>query len=455
MITRLLAVRFVAVCAVVAPLSSGLVLASSPNAWAAASGISSPSDNTTYSSGSSFDVTANAQGGNALQPAPSVTLSVTGPDNFSGSASASSSQLSNGDRTLRVTVPIGSSTPNGVYNATLTRGGNAVTSRSYYTNFGVATPDGFAAQGSGARDVSFSWNKGSEPDLTGYSLSDSSGGLLADINVADSCSGSTCSHSLSYPSDNPGSHGYALVAHRSGGSGGTLTSGRATSSATLATPPRPTPTPTPGPSSSPSPGGGGGSSAGGTAGGGSSAGGTSSGGTSGGGSSAGGSSGGGTSAGGSSGGGTSAGGSSAGGTSAGGSEGSTAGSSAGPQAAGPKPSYPSLGNPVVAERRNFALQFNAFSPSLGIPKLPPLPDTLPSLTAGGEGALPMGTFAPTLDYGSRTETTKVTTTSPVRAIAAVRNVLDSEQLAKSLAGALLLLMIGAHLRRFIGSRVEE
>jgi hypothetical protein len=107
---------------------------------------------------------------------------------------------------------------------------------------------------------------------------------------------------------------------------------------------------------------------------------------------------------------------------------------------------PSL-NPVVAQRRTFALNFNTFSPSLGIPKLPPLPAT--QLASPEEG-----TFAPSLPYAAPApgagDTTDVST-SPIAAVTA----LDGAQLAKSLAFALLLLAVAAHLRLFLsGHRAD-
>lgn len=120
---------------------------------------------------------------------------------------------------------------------------------------------------------------------------------------------------------------------------------------------------------------------------------------------------------------------------------------------GPKPTLPTLADPIVAARHAFALQFNAFSPSLGIPKLPPLP-SLSAPAFGGEAPLPTGTYNPTLPYQPQSTTEKTTTVFSQR-IAAVRDVLDSAQLAKSIATAFILLMAGAHLRRFLGTHVDE
>ncbi|MCW2500661.1 MAG: hypothetical protein JWN87_2337, partial [Frankiales bacterium] len=128
--------------------------------------------------------------------------------------------------------------------------------------------------------------------------------------------------------------------------------------------------------------------------------------------------------------------------------GSTGGSNVKP---GAKPTMPSLTDPVVAQRRAFALSFNSFSPSLGIPKLPPLPNTLPSLSAAQP--LPNGTYLPQLPYKPQTETKtrNILSSTPLGRVTS----LDEAGLAKSIAFALILVAAAAHLRRFLSSHVED
>ena len=59
---------------------------------------------------------------------------------------------------------------------------------------------------------------------------------------------------------------------------------------------------------------------------------------------------------------------------------------------------------------------------------------------------------PQLPYQPQTET--IETTSVIRQITGVGSEVDYEQLAKSLAVALILLLAGAHLRRFLAIRED-
>ncbi|MGB8649940.1 MAG: hypothetical protein WCD35_04680 [Mycobacteriales bacterium] len=397
--------RAAGVLALALPLSGTVLAVSAPAALASGS-ITSPSSGQVISSGSSFTASATV---NARSAATKMTL--TGPAGFSQSKSASTSLVSDQALTIPVTTNDGTSVRNGSWTVTLS--GGASGSRTFYTDFGTQAPTGFAAQGSGARDVAFTWSPNSEPDLSDYVLYDESGTQLADVDAATACTGSTCSYDYYYAADAPGTHSYGLTAVRPGGGcpdcPATHESDRATSSATL-TAAAPSPTPTPGPSGSPAPGG---------------------------------ASGGGTSA--------DSGGTTSGGTTSGGSGSGGTGGSGGATKPGAKPTLPALADPVQAQRRAFALTFSAFAPSLNIPKLPPLPAT--SLPSFGSQPLPLGTYKPTLPYRPQTETTK-TTSVLSEPLAAVRS-LDAAQLAKSIALALILLLVGAHLRRFLGSHSEE
>ncbi|MCU1596207.1 MAG: hypothetical protein JWO12_3599 [Frankiales bacterium] len=353
--------------------------------------------------------------GNGCASTVSSTLALSAPGQ-PGQSITKKSTTSAQDLTL--VVPAGS--PNAVWTVTLT----SSPTRSF-TIDQVNVPESFSAEGSGTRNVAFAWNKGGESGITGYVLATSDGSVLDDqITPEEAGCASTdrCTYGYYYAANNPGTHGYQLTAKRTSSSGGTVTSEAATATATLEAPPKPSPTPnaTAGPGSTPAPGGGG------TAAGGST--GTTSGGSSG-------SSASGTTSGGTTGGGTS----------------STSGTS--PSGSTEPTLPPSATNPVLAGRKAFALTFNAFSPSLGIPKLPPLPATdLPSVS--GEAPLPLGTFKPSLPYQGQTETTTTRhlLSSPT---AFVETITDPEQLAKSIAAALLLLLVGAHLRRFLGTHVED
>ncbi len=106
-------------------------------------------------------------------------------------------------------------------------------------------------------------------------------------------------------------------------------------------------------------------------------------------------------------------------------------------------------------RQAFSSGFNAFGPKLGIPKLPPLPESPePSVALPDDG-----TFEPTLGYDDQVLTEEETELGAdeqgVGVPRALGSLIDSEQLAKSTAGALVLLLTGAHLRRWLGATPPE
>jgi hypothetical protein len=227
---------------------------------------------------------------------------------------------------------------------------------------------------------------------------------------------------VTYSQDGTGQHTYSLVSHRhtAPGSSDTLDSPQsAQASATLDSPPPPPP---PSPDPSPAPADGSSGSTGGSTTDGS--GGTTSDGS---------------------------GGSSSTGSTASGSGGSTS-SSTGGTGGSRTTSSSAIGSskaPVtLAQRRAFALTFKAFAPKLGIPKLPPLPNAQPAVAP-----LPFGTYQKTLGYKDVVKTTKVSVPqAAVRHVTgAVGSALDSTQFLKSIAGALILLLGAAHLRRWLGT----
>ena len=320
---------------------------------------------------------------------------------------------------------------NGVWTITL-RGG-ASDSRSFTLRIPPATPGGVSASEEGFRAAKVTWRRGSEPDLSGYTLYDN-GAVAQDGIGLGSCSGSMCSTTVTYDRDGTGAHAYSLVAKRlaAAGSSQTLSSARSgEASVNLGSPPPPPP---PSPTADPTPDSGAGSGSGATPAPSSGSGGSSptpvTAGANGSGS--------GPS---SSGGGTSGGGSSSGGSS------SNGGSSGIGTSSGTSPAT------AIAQRQAFGLSFSAFGPKLGIPKLPPLPATQPAVAA----PLPDGTYENTL--GDKDVVTREKVSAPAAAVRRVSDAfssaVDSERLARSLAGALILLAIAAHLRRWLGDASEH
>ena len=422
------AARLLAVVALATPAVAALAV-TGPSALAAASGVTSPAAGAVITSGSSIDVRANVA--QCSLTCSTYTLTVSGPGGYSKSGNLGQSLT--GDATLTVVVPTGTgqSVSNGGWTAALTQGSTAVGTRAFALGYPASVPSGFSANGSGSRQVSFSWSKGAEPDLTSYTLYDESGVVQAGIDPSTRCSGGTCTYGIYYSSDRPGSHTYALTASRKAASSSDpdLVSDRTTATATLDSPP---PAPAAGPAS-PSPGASTGGSGSGTT---TGSGGTTSGGTT-------------TGSGGTTSGGTTSGGSTPTGTRPAGT--TSGGSTSGTTSAG---AVPVLSAAVpAAQRRAFALTFHAFAPSLGIPKLPPLPSTSAPQLAG-EGPLPQGTFQPTLPYGSTTTTVAEPRGTLSAVSRSVADVIDSAQLARSISVALLLLLVAAHVRRFVGTSTE-
>jgi hypothetical protein len=329
----------------------------------------------------------------------------------------------------------GASRSNGAWTATI-NGGSA---RVFYSNFApTADPTNVAAAAVGRTQVDLSWSySGTEPDKAGFEIVETHNGTSRTVGPVGSCSGSTCGYSFTYDQPAVGtteSYSYTVTALRQSGgcdSCGTYTRSGTSSSAgaqLVGPPPPPSPTPTPSPT-------------GGTTGG-TTSGGTTTGSTSGGTTGSTGSTTGGSTTGSSSTGGSTSGGSTTGTSTGGSTGGSTTGQSAGKPIA--VPTLP----PIVASRKAFALGFNKFSPALGIPKLPPLPAiTSPAVGSGSD------TYAPTLPYkaGSGTKKTTSVLSSPIAAVTH----LDTEQLAKSLAVALLLLVCAAHVRLFLAASDDD
>lgn len=398
--------RAVVTALLVAPLSAVMVSAA-PSALASGEKFldPTPGQDSVLSGGDSVTVKGQISEGTG-----STTLHLVGPDadsTYPWSCPNDTNYFST--RTCASSMsPVsltanGAPRRNGKWTLTL-KNGNASLTRVFYTSVAPGTPTELTAQGTGASQVDLTWKyAGTEPDLQGFEISD---GTSTTKIGNDACVGGSCATTVYYSNPEPGTYPYSfkVKALRPNGQGtGTVAGGESNAaSAELVTPvpPSPTPAPTspaspgasPGPSGSPAPGG-----------------------------------------------------PAAPTTAPGGGSGGTGTGGGKARPTSPALSVPSL-NPVVAQRRSYALRFNSFSPSLGIPKLPPLPAT--TFTAAAEGS-----YQQTLPYEDRSQSEEPGSVlaDPIAAVTS----LDSAQLAKSLAFALILLGAAAHVRLFVnGHKVD-
>lgn len=408
------ALRRVLSGALVPPLTGLALVATAPAAGAAPT---APGNGTVFTSYSSFTISA-SYGSSTSEN----RLTLTSPSGTTTTIDTEPASLSGG--TLEYTMDTGcwggdcAPAPNGTWTVTQTGGGTG--SSTFVTRIAPRAPQSVAAAALSPREARVSWRKGDEPDLTGWQVVE--GDTVVKDGVGRSaCEGSTCSAVITYAVDGSGAHTYAVRALRSTapGSSTTLESPlSAPASVTLsAAAPSPEPTTAGGTGDSGSAGDGGsgdgdpgsaptdGSSADPAAGGSSSGSGSDSG--------------------------------------AGGSSGTAAPFGAGSTSSGAS---------ADAQRKAFALGFSSFGPKLGIPKLPPLPQQSPALAP----ELADGTYEPTLGFEDQVVTERVEATGPTARVRdVVGSALDSERLATSTAGALLLLLAGAHLRRWLGAHPEE
>ena len=387
------AVKALVVLALAAPLVGGLV-GSSP---AEANGtITSPKSGTTgrtvlYTSPTRVQLRATASGPgetDLLLRAPSGKPDQK-VDRFAGSlVPTDHATLSYVLNTDCATFPSPKCTgsvpaPNGVWTVVVTgTAGAGGASQTFTLKVPPRVPAAFTARASGARQIAFTWTRGTEPDLTSYTLYDGAGKVVRALPAADACTGSSCSYVLTYPADAPGRHDFALTSHRRTAPTGTGTveSSKAVAGATLAaraTGPRLT-----------------------------------------------------------------------------GAPGSPAAAKAPVPGAQGKPAAPAVQLPAGDSGSGRALgqALAGFAPNLAVAGLPPLP-----LTAGptlAEPPLPFGTFTPALPYKPRLAQPPVRPPGALqKASNAVHTAFDTGQLVRSLAGALVLLLAGAHLRRLV-SRAE-
>ena len=416
------------------PLAGGLLLAGAPAATAA---VTQPGEGAVFSTDTTVSIRAD-------YPSGTSSLTLTAPGGSPVTVATGGSRLG-GAGTLTYaldtacwTYPSSSCSgrvpaPNGTW--VLTQSGSATDRVTFSVRIPPQTPTDVTATVVDPRTVRVGWRRGAESDLRGFVvLAD---GVPQDVSTG-ACEGTSCSHTVSYAEQGSGEHTYAVKALRSDGGSGTLESGTSEGASATLAPPPPSPEPVAEPPAEGSTGGSSGGSTGG-AGGGSSPG-TGGGSTGGSGSSGGGSTGGST------------------GGSGEGSGGSSGGSGGGGTAAGPaigsgtsSPGSTAV-DKAVAQRKAFALSFSAFGPKLGIPKLPPLPQA----QAPAIAPEPDGSYEPTLGFSDQVVTERVESAGPAaRVTDVVERALDSEQLVRSTAAALVLLLCGAHLRRWLATGAPE
>jgi hypothetical protein len=435
--------RIAAALAVTLPMTAGLLAVSAPSAGAA---VTSPGNGTVFTSHASFVIRADygrSSTENRLTLAspggPGVTVA-TAPSGLGDGT------LSYGFDTGCWTYPSSSCSgrriaPNGTWTVTQTGGGSGTS--TFVTRIRPHAPTSVAATALNSREIRLSWRVGDEPDLIRYTVHE--GDAVVTEAARSSCESGTCSAVVGYATDGSGEHTYTVRAHRKVEPGSTVTLESAASapvSVTLQAPPPPPSEPAADPS--PQTGSGGDTGSGGQTSGGETSGGGQTGSESGTGSQ--------TGSGGSA---APAPGSStrpsAGEQPAPGSSGS--GSSGTPAiGSGTAPSGASADQQAVAQREAFALTYSAFGPKLGIPKLPPLPAAQPPAIAPEIADGTYDTSLPGFDQDRVIrEEVEVAQGPTDRVSNVVGSALDSERLLRSTAAAMILLLAGAHLRRWLGA----
>jgi hypothetical protein len=201
--------RLLIVGSVTVAAGAGLVVTAAP---AGAATISAPS---VVTSQSTVTITAKTD---AVQAAKLL---------FNGKVVASAGQLQLGS-TLTYKFST-SSMRNGSYSAVLQEEllvlpWHNAASATIALRVPPAPPSGVAAHLVSGRTVHVTWARGAEPDLTSYSVVSTAGGG-AGLGVGAACGSGGCSAAVTVPGDATVSAGFAVVAHRSDGAGGTLASG--------------------------------------------------------------------------------------------------------------------------------------------------------------------------------------------------------------------------------------
>lgn len=434
-------------------LGAGLVLGPSvalaPAAWAAGS-VLTPSAGTVYETDTTVELTARVEARSAATEMRVVDPSGAGRTVRTAGPSLTAQTLRFGLETdcpaLGADCTGRRPARNGTWTVQLT--GGATDSRTFELRIPPRAPDGVRAEATGPRTVVVTWPRGAEPDLVGYTVLSGDGSRLPAGDSA--CDAGTCRSTVTYAADGPSTDSVVVRAERACPGCSVLTASSSPVSVT-----RPAGAPA-GPGSGPAPGGdapGGGGADAGTGGAGTTGGST-------------GSTGGptGTDGGGTGGSGTGGPGAGSGGAPAAGPTPGRSGSPSAPPATGGPgtASGPLLAGPGITVTRAdqpdaFALTFKAFGPKLGLPKLPPLPAT--GVAAPPDVApLPDGTFTGELPFDERTEVERVPTlaSGPVDRVGqAVSAAVDSERLVRSTAAALVLLLVGAHVRRWLAQGPVE
>jgi hypothetical protein len=329
-----------------------------------------------------------------------LTLSIDLPGRGSytlktGSASAlQSGQLS---ASFGTDCPDWSASPcveavNGTYSVTF-EAGSSSSSSSFQLRVPPTAPTGFHASNNGTV-VSFTWNANTEPDLMGYDIVEGSGSDVTPGGVdADSvCDSTNCGVSVDFGSTARGTtHSFTLVArrHTSPGSGGFVSSSDSASQSVTFPAP-----PSPSPSSAP------------------------------------------------------------GGHTAGGSTGGAGGSAGGPGGAtggGHNPSGSTGTGTRDVTGKHPAADLRTSLPTITAAGAPDLPTILTEVKP-----LPQGSYKPTLAYPDQVKRTTTAQRNPASAQQVLRDfrkVLDLGALWRALAGAVVLMLVAAHLRAFV-ERVE-
>lgn len=339
----------------------------------------------------------------------SYKLSVSRPDSSSAVLYSGSAQPLSSGSTPTESVDTSALNLNGDYVFTFTFAGSS-TSKTVTMRVAPAKVSGFGGSASGTV-AHFTWAANSEPDLAGYDLVDVTDSSPRDLTPGgvgtNVCDSSGCAVDIDFGSSASGtSRSFVIDALRytSPSHSAEISSGDS-APATVNFPAPPPPS-----SSS------GGSDSGSSTSGGSSSGGTTSGGTTSG---------------------------TGGGSSGSGSTGS--GTAGGHTAGGGRP-----GHPISASRPNAALK--AYLPSFSAGAAPNLPSVVTEVKP-----LPEGTYKPTLAYPDQVVNEAVH--HDTKGVAAVRSeivrVLNVGAVWKTLAGAVLVLLVAAHLRAWVAGLETE
>lgn len=211
-------IRRIGAVALAAPLAMSFSVLAAVPAQAASTSVISPADGAVITSGS--QLTAKARFDFAI----TMQLRVSGPG--IGDMFLAEKVLS-GD--MAGTFPI---TRNGSYKVYLKgkQTGHIYDSNTFTVRIAPAAPTGVSANASGGKLV-VRWNRGLEDDLVGYALSGS--GVKSKSGSVDSlCQGTNCSATLSLTRSS-GSVSVGVRASRSNGTGGSVSSGTTSVTATV------------------------------------------------------------------------------------------------------------------------------------------------------------------------------------------------------------------------------